>query len=66
MFVSKYLTVECSYSALNIYKSSFIVISEPPEKVVVVNDQGLEASGVIGPYAVGERVKLRCDVMGGT
>ncbi|XP_047737333.1 uncharacterized protein LOC108677033 [Hyalella azteca] len=42
-----------------------LTVIEPPERVTVLNEQGLEASGVIGPYAVGERVRLRCDVLGG-
>ncbi|KAF2363111.1 CD80-like immunoglobulin C2-set [Trinorchestia longiramus] len=42
-----------------------LTVIEPPERVLILNEQGLEASGVIGPYAVGERVRLRCEVLGG-
>jgi hypothetical protein len=37
----------------------------PPEKLVIVDEEGTERTSVVGPYSEGADLALRCDVYGG-
>jgi hypothetical protein len=37
----------------------------PPEKLVIMDEEGTERTSVVGPYSEGADLALRCDVYGG-
>ena len=41
------------------------LFSVPPKKISIINEAGLEVSGIIGPYHLDETVTLKCIVEGG-
>lgn len=42
-----------------------LTVIEPVESVRIVDESGIEVVGVAGPYTVGERPSLTCQVLGG-
>ncbi|KAJ9581210.1 hypothetical protein L9F63_023615, partial [Diploptera punctata] len=36
----------------------------PPERLVIVDEEGVERTSVVGPYSEGADLALRCDVYG--
>jgi hypothetical protein len=43
----------------------FLCVTVPPEKLVIVDEEGTERTSVVGPYSEGADLALRCDVYGG-
>ena len=46
-------------------KSCPFLVSVPPRKLVIVDENGREAMSRIGPYSEGSRVRVNCEVTGG-
>jgi hypothetical protein len=42
-----------------------LCVTVPPEKLVIVDEEGAERTSVVGPYSEGADLALRCDVYGG-
>ncbi|XP_023707814.1 synaptogenesis protein syg-2 isoform X4 [Cryptotermes secundus] len=42
-----------------------LTVIVPPEKLVIVDEEGTERTSVVGPYSEGADLALRCDVYGG-
>jgi hypothetical protein len=43
----------------------FFCVTVPPEKLVIMDEEGAERTSVVGPYSEGADLALRCDVYGG-
>lgn len=37
----------------------------PPQKIIILDESGIERTSVVGPYSEGSNLLLRCDVYGG-
>lgn len=42
-----------------------LTVIVPPQKIVILDESGIERTSVVGPYSEGSNLLLRCDVYGG-
>ena len=57
---------ECAITIVTIVTITIIIITAPPGKPVIYSPSGSEVRLKLGPYTLGEELRVRCLVVGGS